>query len=53
MKIVEKTLATIVTVALIFMLIYGMTSCTPKYGCGHGAPKQSWNKMVRRINSPK
>ena len=51
MKIVEKTLATIVTAALLFMLIYGMTSCAPKYGCGNGHKKESWNKMVRRINS--
>lgn len=34
------------------IVILFMSSCSgPKYGCGHGAPKQSWNKMVRRINN--
>jgi len=29
-----------------------LSSCSAnKYGCGHGAPKQTWNKMVKRINS--
>ena len=33
------------------MLVYTFTSCAPKYGCGRGAPRQSWKKMVNRINS--
>ena len=53
MKQVEKFLAVVLTASIIAMLIYVCSSCSPKYGCGNGAPKQSWNKMVRRINSPK
>jgi hypothetical protein len=42
------------TLAIAIMLIIGMSSCGPtKYGCGHGAPRQSWGKMVNRINSSK
>ena len=34
------------------LLLATLSSCSgSKYGCGHGAPKQTWNKMVRRINS--
>jgi O-antigen/teichoic acid export membrane protein len=42
------------TLAIVIMLLIGLSSCGgSKYGCGHGAPRQSWNKMVNRINSPK
>ena len=51
MKQLKKFLAGFIIGGLLAMLIYTLTSCAPKYGCGHGAPKQSWNKMVRRINS--
>jgi hypothetical protein len=51
MKIVEKFLAAVITTCTIAMLIYAFTSCTPKYGCGNGHKKESWNRMVNRINS--
>ena len=53
LKKLEKLLAGVVIAALVYMLSYAFTSCAPKYGCGNGAPRQSWNKMVKRINSPK
>lgn len=42
---------------LIFLVAVGIAlsccSCSStKYGCGKGAPKQNWNKLVKRINSP-
>ena len=46
-----KLALTIVTIGSLIMFV--MASCTPKYGCGNGHPKQSWNRMVQRINSPK
>jgi hypothetical protein len=53
MKRFESFLAGMIAAGLICMLIYGLTSCSgPKYGCGHGHPKQTWNRMVNRINSP-
>ena len=40
-------------VVLLGLVIATLCSCSgPKYGCGHGHPKQTWNKMIRRINSP-
>jgi len=51
MKQVEKFLAGFVIGGLMAMLIYAFTSCTPKYGCGNGHKRQSWEKMTRRINS--
>lgn len=53
MKNLERFLSGFVLGGLIAMIIYAFTSCTPKYGCGHGHPRQSWNRMVNRINSPK
>ena len=42
------------TLAIAIMLIIGLSSCGgSKYGCGNGAPRQTWSKMVNRINSPK
>lgn len=46
-------LGILIIITVVAVVIIGMSSCAPKYGCGHGAPKQTWNKMVRRINSPK
>lgn len=38
-KVFEKTLATIVTIALVIMLVYGLSSCARNgYGC-HGRGK--------------
>ena len=51
MKTIEKFLAGVITGGIIFMLLYGMTSCSPRYGCGNGHKKQSWERMVNRINS--
>jgi hypothetical protein len=46
------------TLIIMMILMLGLlasmflTSCSAnKYGCGHGHPKQSWSKMVKRINS--
>lgn len=42
-----------IAVVLLGLVIATLCSCMkPKYGCGRGAPRQSWEKMVRRINSP-
>jgi hypothetical protein len=42
----------LVATTLGFLVMFILTSCgAPKYGCGRGAPRQSWEKMVRRINS--
>jgi len=50
---VNKVRLIATAVVLTGLLIAALSSCSgPKYGCGHGAPKQTWNKMVRRINSP-
>jgi hypothetical protein len=53
MKTLEKFLTGFVIGGLMAIMIYAFTSCTPKYGCGNGHKKQSWDRMVRRINSPK
>ena len=43
--------ALIVVLLSILSLIILLSSCaTDKYGCGHGAPKMKWNKMVKYIN---
>ena len=49
-QIVSIAITALLSIAAILFLLC-FTSCAPKYGCGHGAPKQSWGKMVRRINS--
>jgi len=41
-----------VSITLGTLMMFILSSCgAPKYGCGRGAPKQSWNRMVQRINS--
>jgi len=46
-------LGMLMLITITALLAVFTTSCSAnKYGCGHGAPKQNWNKMVRRINSP-
>ena len=40
-------------IMIVLLTSFLISSCSGgKYGCGHGHPKQTWNKMVRRINSP-
>ena len=35
------------------LLLATLSSCSSsKYGCGHGNPRMTWNKMVRSINRP-
>ena len=42
-----------VGVLIVLVSLIALTSCSSsKYGCGRGAPRQTWNKMVNRINSP-
>jgi len=42
----------LVAVTLGSLTMFILSSCgAPKYGCGRGAPRQSWEKMTRRINS--
>ena len=49
-KIVPQTMKLLVGFLL---LVFMMSSCAGnKYGCGHGHPKQSWKKLVNRINKP-
>jgi len=49
-QITSIAITALLSIAAILLLLC-FTSCAPKYGCGNGAPRQSWNKMVRRINS--
>jgi len=43
-----------IAITLGTLALITLTSCGgSKYGCGNGAPRQSWDKMVRRINSPR
>ena len=43
---------TLILVGMI-LLIAVLTSCSSsKFGCGHGNPRMTWNKMVRSINRP-
>jgi hypothetical protein len=54
-KISYVTAVRIIATAVVLtgLVIATLCSCSAnKYGCGHGHPKQNWNKMVRRINSP-
>ena len=52
MKTLEKFLAGVIIGGTVMFILITFTSCgAPKYGCGRGAPKQSWNRMVQRINS--
>jgi len=45
--------AGLIIITLGSMVLFLMSSCSGnKYGCGHGHPKQTWKKMVRKINSP-
>jgi hypothetical protein len=42
----------LIAITLGSLALFTLTSCGgSKYGCGHGAPRQSWNRMVNRINS--
>lgn len=50
-RVVLSITITMLLVLIAITLLSLFSSCAPKYGCGHGAPKQSWDKMVRRINS--
>lgn len=50
MKTVENFLAGVIGGMLICMLVFAFTSCkTSGYGC---KGKESWGRMVKRINSP-
>lgn len=49
-RIKGQGLSLLLLIAIAAVVITFASSCSPKYGCGHGAPKQSWNKMVNRIN---
>lgn len=49
-RIKGQGLGLLLMLAIAVAIITIASSCSPKYGCGHGAPKQSWNKMVNRIN---
>lgn len=43
----------VIAFAVMFSILILLSSCsTNKYGCGHGNPKMTWNKMVRQINRP-
>lgn len=43
-----------IAITLGSLALFVLTSCGgPKYGCGNGHPRENWNKMVRRINSPR
>jgi len=45
-----KLIAT--AVVLTGLVIATLCSCrAPKFGCGTGAPRETWDKLVRRINS--
>jgi len=53
MNSLRKFLSGVIVGMAICMIAYALTSCSSsKYGCGHGAPRQTWSNMVRRINSP-
>lgn len=50
MKVLEKFLLGIIIGGALMFVLTSLTSCSKKgYGC---KGNQSWNKMVRRINSP-
>lgn len=52
MKTLEKFLAGVIIGGALMFLLSLLASCgAPKYGCGRGAPRQSWDRMVQRINS--
>jgi hypothetical protein len=54
LKTLEKFLGGVIIGGALMFILTSLTSCGgSKYGCGNGAPRQSWNKMVRRINSPR
>lgn len=45
-----KKVITFIAVAIVTGMV--VSSCASnKYGCKSGAGRQSWNKMVRRINN--
>ena len=51
-KTLTKKIALISCIAIAIMVIVSLSSCSSSrngYGC---KGKESWNKMVRRINSP-
>jgi hypothetical protein len=49
---------TLIKIALIAITIgtlvmVTLSSCSAnRYGCGHGNPKMTWNRMVKSINRP-
>jgi len=51
MKTIEKFLAGVIIGGALMFFLTALTSCSTRngYGC---KGKESWNKMVRRINSP-
>ena len=49
-RVVTSVTVTVMLVLIALMLITMFSSCAPKYGCGHGHPKESWGKLMRRIN---
>ena len=50
-KIKNQGLSILMMMLVAVIIVVFASSCSgPRYGCGHGHPKQSWNKMVNRIN---
>lgn len=48
-----KGFGVMLVACILLFIVVATSSCSAnKYGCGRGAPKQTWNKMVKRINSP-
>lgn len=50
-QITSIAITALVSIAAILFLLCFASCSTPKYGCGNGHKKQSWNRMVNRINS--
>jgi hypothetical protein len=50
MKETRTKLIILMLLVLGLIAVMALTSCAPKYGCGHGHPRQSWDKLIKRIN---
>lgn len=49
----NQGLGLLIMMTLAVVVILFASSCSAnKYGCGHGNPKMTWNKMVKSINRP-
>ena len=52
MKNIDKLLIMLLLAAGLIATLLLCSCSANKYGCGHGHPKETWSRMVRRINSP-